>query len=262
MVVTKTPTNQYLIKLNYHEMNHAKMRLIQKEPMEAVIELMPNGDLIDVRYQESTEAAEVVDLIKNALHPDAAEDEKSKTINLKAIRDPKKRTKFFIELITNLYGHSYVDLKDLKVEYLEPEDADDLAETEDDESDSKKIPKKEEIKAKLKSVAMSGEGLLLSKEYHELVNSNFFLCRVVWIAEDETSATYRIKISAELGDPQEGTGFSYRVHGKWDKNDNGDFKKTIQSLKASEFPSINSAIEQSAFDAHATVMDEINTEEE
>jgi len=244
----KTSDSLYTIEIHYEDTFYDRTRLLQKEPRTARIHIERTADKLNLRVEDNEKAKEIAQAFTTSLAKEG--EEATKIIELSEIKQPRQRTAFFIELIKGIYAHELTDVSDLKVEYMSPVPGDGEAEEPSESTLASQRKKKTELKAKLKSAALSGSGLLFSREYQELVKSNFYLCKVVWTVDHTSAVGPRLALSAEFSEPDTGTGFRYAILGKWERNDEGDFKKTRIRLKPQEAKGYEDAIETAAFEAY------------
>lgn len=244
----KSTDNNYTIEISYEETFYDRTRLLQKEPKLARIHIERSADKLSLRVEDNDKAKQVAQALTTSLTKEGQEP--TKVIELSEIKQPRRRTAFFVELIKGIYAYDVADVSDVEVEHMMPTSNEGDADEDSAEAKAEAEKEKNALKSKLKSVAFSGSGLLYSREYQELIKSEFYLCKVVWTVDHQTSGGNRLALSAEFSEPDTGTGFRYAILGKWERNDEGELKKSRIRLKAEEAKKYEDAIETAAFDAY------------
>lgn len=241
--LTKSSENQYKLQVSYHENHWNKTRLLQTEPKVATVLMTRELDRVKCQVEDNAKARQIFNMLP-LTSPDSPVVE-SRSIDLSEVKTPKQRTALFIELIKSIYGHQLHDVSNVNVEYMKPTDE---AEDPTDEEAEKK--KREEIKSKLKSAALNGSGLLRDRRYQELVNSDYYLCKVAWTIDHDSGNGDRVALSAEFSEPENGKGFRYSVLGKWTRNSDGELKKTRERMPTEELKKMQDHVAQAAFEAY------------
>src|SRR5690606_13297245 len=102
--ITSTPkgTDQYLVNVNYTEIDHSKTRLIQRTKKEAGIEFYIENDKTRVRMPSNEKAKQIVDSLKTKLEAKKKSQIKAIQIDLSEFNSAESRTRFFTSLITKL----------------------------------------------------------------------------------------------------------------------------------------------------------------
>jgi hypothetical protein len=244
--LTKTAEDQYKLQVSYHENHWNKTRLLQTEPKTATILMTREPERVKCQVEDNAKARQIFNMLP-LTSPDSPTAE-SRSIDLSEIKTPKQRTALFVELIKSVYGHDLHDVSNVNVEYMRPTD-----ETDDPTDEEEEKKKKEEIKSKLKSAALNGSGLLRDRRYQELVNSDYYLCKVAWTVDHDSGNGDRVALSAEFSEPENGKGFRYSVLGKWSRNSDGELKKTRERMSADELKKMQEHVAQAAFDAYELV---------
>ncbi|RYF36434.1 MAG: hypothetical protein EOO38_27685 [Cytophagaceae bacterium] len=87
---------------------------------------------------------------------------------------------------------------------------DDLELDDDDDTAEKDVAKSEMINL-VKNVALTGNDLLVSKQYKQMEEDGFFITAIKWEATQTVHPFDKAEFEALFENAQEGTGFQYRA---------------------------------------------------
>jgi hypothetical protein len=243
--VTQTKEGRLQIKVVYTEPDFQRARLIQRRQKEAIIEIEAKGKDLDVRHTQNEKTQDILAELQSLLTPpDGADKPVLRTIELSGIRNHKQRTKFFINLFSGMEGFQLREVRDLKVDLLTGEEANDPAQPEEDQE---LRMSKEALKALVRKVALSGENILLSPQYQQLAKDGFFISKAIWTSMETAAKGRLFEFEAEFQNPQSASDFAYRVRGMYDRDKDGELVKAKTHVDDSEKDQLRSCLEAAAY---------------
>lgn len=199
------------IEIKYEEYNSNKSEFKQAVERHAVIEIDTSVDGISIRNPQN----KFIDSAKETLVDILAKNNGGaelivKEIQMRTLVNNKLRTQFFRNLLQSLAGYKFKDVTDVYVYNPKIKGA---ASDDDD------------IGIHITKASLKGEGLLSSPELKGLLETGFYVCRVVWttLAASEKSDVYELE--AQFSDPDNCEKFSYAVKGRYKLNDQGHHNK-------------------------------------
>lgn len=235
-------TDQYVVKVQYSEIDYSKTRLIQRKPKEADIEFIVEGDKTTVRMPANAKAKQIFDALKSRLDSQKKVDLPTILIELSEFGAAEPRTSFFTSLISSLPGFKLDNVTSVKVEPISKDGNDDALDLEDDQDMEQA---KQEALALVKKVALAGESLLASDEYQALQNKGFFITSIIWRAKQTTIPYPIVEFDAAFEEPHAGKGFKYSVRGALNFV-GGEYTQTLRPILDGDKQKFLSLIEQTA----------------
>jgi len=248
------------VTVGYSELDTSKTRLVQKTLREFSLEFeIGNAGEALVRHQDQPRAQEVLGSLVDLLATKPEESIEQTKIELFGIRDPARRTAFFLRLIKGVDGFTFEDVKavrasrfhDTSADSLPPEAADELSDQEpDDDPDREEVPTDEaQFIARVKEIALRGEGLLGTPQYEQLAEHGFFVRSIVWTSSEKKALGPRVEFEAGFDDAERGTGFTYMIRGIYSRRVDGEFKKSKATPELAERTRLLRLLETAARDA-------------
>ena len=234
--------DQYVINIQYSEIDYAKTRLVQRTPKEAGIEFHVEGDKTVIRMPANAKAKEIFGNLKDRLDGRKKTEIPTDLIEISEFSTSAQRTHFFTALISSLSGFKLDNVTSVKVEPIRKEAADDELDLEDDQS---KDLAKQEALALVRNVALKGESLLASEEYQSLQKKGFFITAIIWQAKQTKMPYSIVEFEAAFDDPSAGKGFKYSVRGALNFID-GEYTKTLRPISLEDRQEFLKIIEQTA----------------
>lgn len=250
-------TDQYVVNVNYSEIDYGKTRLVQRTSKEAKIEFHVEGNKTIIRMPANAKSKEIVGNLKNRLDAKTKAHIQAESIEISEFATAAQKTQFFTLLITTLKGFKLDNVTSVKVEPLKKEPEEDEIDLEDDQN---KEEAKQEALALVRNVALKGDSLLASEEYQSLQKKGFFITSIIWRSR-QTSMPYPIvEFEAAFEEPEAGKGFKYSIRGAQNFIDaDAAYTKTLRPIEAEEKQKLLSVVEQTASAVIAQIRAENNT---
>lgn len=245
-------SDQYIVNVEYSEIDYSKTRLVQRTQKTAGIEFHVEGDKTLIRMPSNSKAKEITNSLKHRLDGKKKIEIPVNLIELSDFSTSNERTRFFTELISTLYGFKLDNVTNVKVESMKNEETDDELELEDDQN---KEEAKQDALALIRNVALKGESLLASEEYQSLQNKGFFITSIIWRSKQMKTPYSIIEFEAAFEEPEEGKGFKYSVRGALNFID-GEYTKTLRPIDQDIKQELLSLIERTASIAISNIREE------
>jgi hypothetical protein len=225
------------------------------------------GDHFKVRHHENARALEILEAIEKKLLP-ATEAPRARHEIVVSGLSSAQRSQFFVEMARGIAGYELKDERGLQVD--RPLDGDSDEEDEEDEpveqavagngaksvSDRGKKEAKEQLKGLVKRALLHGTSLLMSQEYQAYSKSGYSLSKLIWTVKPKVGQGAMVEFGAEFRDGQAGTGFRYKVFGKFECYDDGTFAKSRRGVTGVERNTLLALLEDSAYSA----LEQVKTE--
>ena len=238
--------DQYVVNVQYSDVNYSKTRLVQRTPKEAGIEFHIEDGKTIIRMPSNAKARQVVDNIKGRLDGKKKKDIPLALIELTAFKTAAERTEFFTRLISTLKGFKLDNVTSVKVEPIKVLDAEGSGLSLDAGSDGEKSTHEEqEALALIRNVALKGETLLASQEYQSLLKKGFFITSIVWRSKQTDFPYPIVEFEAAFEEPDTGKGFKYAVRGALNFAE-GEYTKTLRPIEDETKQKYLSLLEQTA----------------
>lgn len=235
-------TDGLVMNVEYDDMDYSRTRLIQRQRMDATIEFIQQGGKTIVRLPASAKSKQIVENLTGRIESRRRAPIAREAIELDADFTADERTTFFMRLISQLPGHTLNGVTNLKIApSLRPEGELD----EDDLDEDARAEASQELLVIVRSMALSGENLIASKEYMSLKERGFYITSVTWKTK-QTANSYDIPhLHAEFEDGENGKGFKYSVKGAYRFQD-GEYTRTARPVDNGERESLYQLIESAA----------------
>jgi hypothetical protein len=192
--------NSVVLIATYIDIDLSRTELKQRTVRKCEIELQADGDNTIVRMPATEKGREITDKFKMLLSEIKDEKFEEEMISLENIINPEARSFFFDTLIKSIPGYQFDDVTNVNVCH----EIDTLEEEDDDERSS-------HIAGFIKNAALTGEGVLVSKEFKQLHSDGFFISKIVWTVIDPLPDGDKIELEAQFGNPKSCTDFKYLV---------------------------------------------------
>lgn len=199
------------IEIKYEEYNNNKSEFKQTVERHAVIEIESSTDGLLIRSPQNKFVDAAKGVLVDLLAKNSAAQLLIEEIQMRTLLDNKLRTQFFRNLLQGLAGYRFKDVTDV---YVYNPKVKGSASGEDDD-----------IGIHITKASLKGEGLLSSPELKGLLESGFYVCKVIWttVAASEKSDVYELE--AQFSDPENCDKFSYSTKGRYKLNDQGHHNK-------------------------------------
>jgi hypothetical protein len=215
-----------VMTVEYDDMDYSRTRLIQRQRLDSTIEFIQKGDKTVVRLPASPKSKQIVEDLTGRIESRRRAPIVREAIELDADFTADERTTFFMRLISELPDHKLNGVTNLKIA-PSPRVDDDL--DEDDLDEDATAEARQELLVIVKSMALSGENLIASKEYMSLRDRGFFITSVTWKTK-EVKPSYDIPhLHAEFEDGENGKSFKYSVKGVY-RFQEGEYTKTARPV--------------------------------
>ncbi len=235
-------TDGLVMNVEYADMDYSRTRLIQRQRQDATIEFFQQGGKTIVRLPASEKSKRIVEDLTGRIESRRRAPITREAIELDADFTADERTMFFMRLISELPGHRLYGVTNLKIApSLRPE-----AELDEDDLDEDvRAEASEELLVIVRSMALSGENLIASKEYLSLKERGFYITSITWKTR-QTTIPYDIPhLHAEFEDGENGKSFKYSVKGAY-RFQEGDYTKTARPVDDGERESLYQLVESAA----------------
>jgi hypothetical protein len=190
----------------YSEFDLSRTTLAQRQDKVANLDFRVEDDAVVIRFPANDKGRELVEILIEKL-----ESKKKSSVPQErvAVEDlsPEDRTRFFINLVTKMPGFRLDSVTKLKVS-SESMTIDDLDSDEDDDTTDQEAAKSAMINL-VTNVALSGNDLLVSKQYRQMEEDGFFITSIKWEATQTVHPFDKAEFEALFENAQEGTGFQY-----------------------------------------------------
>lgn len=217
------------VKVLFTETDPSKTRALQRRERNLTIRITKAGDTFKVQHDDNPRAQKIVDRIESELASVSTTPPTREVIDVSGLSS-SQRDAFFTKMAKGLTGYDVDDVQDLKVERLDGLPADELAEDSEPAGDTIAGSEFEGI---VKKAVLSGTGLLMSKDYVRYSREGFCISKMVWTVQESATVADIIELMAEFrGD--NGTEFRYDVCGRYERDENGDVKKTRVPVRGAE----------------------------
>ena len=254
VVTHQEGTNQYVVQVQYSEIDHSKTRLIQRKPKVADIQFIVENNKTIVRMPANSKALKTFENLKSRLEQRKKSELAMIQIDLSEFGRAESKTQFFTSLISSVSSFALDNVTSVRVEPIRKESDEDAIDLDDDQEQEQA---KQEALALVKKVALSGEDLLLSEEYQSLRKKGFFITSIIWRAKQKNAPHSIIEFEAAFEDPHAGTGFKYAVRGELRMLRAGEYTKTLRAIDDEHKQYLLSSLEKTA----AAVMLELRQNE-
>jgi hypothetical protein len=253
----KKKGNIYEMEVTHVEIDTTKQKAFQRRQLTSKLEFEQIGDRLDVRHHQNDTCKAIANQVIELLQKHTKSDLKSTSIELTGIRDPVKRTAFFLSLTHKVKEFRHIDVIDLKVSNRFPEVAPATknvpsATDDNEENESKEETQEEaEIKSLVKHAALSGQGLLTSELYKKLRETGYYLSNVIWSAKELKGEERLVEFVSGFGKPVEALDFYYDVRKIYPRDDEADQTKTQGELLSLDRTRLRRLLEIAAYESLA-----------
>ncbi|MBR8049439.1 hypothetical protein LGM69_30485 [Burkholderia multivorans] len=235
-------TDGLVMNVEYDDMDYSRTRLIQRQRQDATIEFFQQGGKTIVRLPASEKSKRIVEDLTGRIESRRRTPLVREAIELDADFTADERTTFFMRLISELPGHRLYGVTNLKIApSLRPEDELD----EDDLDEDVRAEASEKLLVIVRSMALSGENLIASKEYLSLKERGFYITSITWKSR-QTTIPYDVPhLHAEFEDGENGRNFKYSVKGTY-RFQEGEYTKTARPVDDGERENLYQLVESAA----------------
>ncbi|MCO1380739.1 hypothetical protein [Burkholderia multivorans] len=235
-------TDGLVMNVEYDDMDYSRTRLIQRQHQDATIEFFQQGGKTIVRLPASEKSKRIVEDLTGRIESRRRAPIVREAIELDADFTADERTTFFMRLISELPGHRLYGVTNLKIApSLRPEDELD----EDDLDEDVRAEASEKLLVIVRSMALSGENLIASKEYLSLKERGFYITSITWKSR-QTTIPYDVPhLHAEFEDGENGRNFKYSVKGTY-RFQEGEYTKTARPVDDGERENLYQLVESAA----------------
>jgi hypothetical protein len=235
----KRGANKLVMQLDYNEYDYSRTRLIQRQPKEATLEFVTEGDVTTVRMPANAKARSVLEDIRKSLEEIKKTAIEAQQIELSELTESEDRTMFFMGLIESIPDYTLQTVTNIKVT------SDHSNENEEFDSEDADEPASQEMLAVVHSVALNGENLVASPEYQQLRAGGFYITAITWRSKCDNIPFDLVQFEASFENPEEGTGFRYNVRVANKKAD-GEYVKNFKTADEDDRTKLFALIESSA----------------
>lgn len=218
-----------VINTEYDEYDYSKTRLIQRQRKDASIHMESKNGQTVIRMPASEKALNIVELIKDKVETFKKIEIPLKKIEVENLLNPEERNRFFLKLISDIEDFELLTVTNLKVDKFEDEDTSE----EDEEEENLEI--KQNMIGVIESAVFSGQNLVASEQYVQLIEDGFFITSITWRAKQKKDPYHLVQFETSFENGRQGTGFKYsakysnRIANSTDYTKN--FKPTDGDLK-------------------------------
>ncbi|MGK5083085.1 hypothetical protein WDW37_07240 [Bdellovibrionota bacterium FG-1] len=273
--IHKGDDDKVTIKVSYTDFEPSRTRLSQRVQRDLLMEIEKTEDGYVFRHNANERGREIVSKIIEKLPRELEAPVVPERLSLAGIKDPAKRTEFFLHLIQNLQGFKLVNVTSVSVDRVAAEEDDhskfeaelgsgSLVDQDDfesegstpDENAEETVEETAAMLSVVRKVALHGENLLGSPQFDQLKKDRFFLSRAVWRSSESRQGGNELDFEADFEDAKNCAGFRYNVLGIYSRKTRGnqEVKKTRAAVAASDRAKYLSLIERAAKAAHLAVV--------
>ncbi|EKJ93002.1 hypothetical protein C241_27300, partial [Bradyrhizobium lupini HPC(L)] len=192
----------------YSEFDLSRTTLAQRQDKTATLDFRVEDDGVIIRFPANDKGRELVDILIEKLESKKKSAVPQERVTVEDL-SPEDRTRFFVNLVTRMSGFRLDTVTKLKVSSASME-IDSLDADEDDDTAEQDVAKSEMINL-VKNVALTGNDLLVSKQYKQMEEDGFFITAIKWEATQTVHPFDKVEFEALFENGQDGTGFQYRA---------------------------------------------------
>ncbi|PYJ10656.1 MAG: hypothetical protein DMF06_05560 [Verrucomicrobia bacterium] len=210
----QNPSGLIDVDIEYTHVDPTRMMAMQREQRHIQVEIENVGGKVEIHYNNNDRAVEVVEQFVSFVRASVDENLTATKIELRDIRDPVKRTEFFLELMHRMQGFRVTDVKDLKVDHRFPEAPstnEDVQEEGEEQTEDINTLEGEQVKGLVRNAVLHGESLLTSELYRRLRETGYYIASSTWSAKEDKGEERIVEFTAGFSDPVAGTGFAFDV---------------------------------------------------
>jgi hypothetical protein len=228
----------YIVEVRYTEVDYKRAEFSQLQKRNGVIEISRHKDKTVVRSSKSHYMDEAREELVAQILGETSKPLERREVSLAHFVDPRVRSQFFYDLMTELPGFVRKDVTDVFVFKPRPEVPQSADGVEDDDDQAE--PHVERVL--LKGVGVSQSDLLrqLTKE------RDYYIAKVGWVVNKTLGAGGSYEVEATFADPADCTGFSYLLRGVYDLGEDGKTSKKRRPPTKDEIKDITKVIEEKA----------------
>lgn len=228
----------YIIEVRYTEVDYKRTEFSQLQKRNGIIEVSKDKDKTVVRSSKSHYMDEAREELVAQILSEASKPLERREVSLAHFVDPRVRSQFFYDLMTELPGFVRKDVTDVFVFKPRPEAA--LPVDGSDEDTDQSEPHVERVL--LKGVGVSQSDLLrqLTRE------RDYYIAKVGWVVNRTLGSGGSYEIEATFADPKDCTGFSYLLRGVYDLGEDGKTSKKRRPPTKDEIKDVAKVIEEKA----------------
>lgn len=281
--IHKGDDDKVTIKVSYTDFEPSRTRLSQRVQKDLLMEIEKTDEGYVFRHNANERGREIVSKIIEKLPRDQDKAVVPERISLAGIKDPAKRTEFFLHLMQNLQGFKLVNVTSVSVDRVATEENEhssfesevghfssedqekseyDLEPSEEDSEEDLEEDLEETVEetaamlSVVRKVALHGENLLSSPQFNQLKSDRFFLSRAVWRSSETRQSGNELDFEADFEDAKNCSAFRYNVLGIYSRKTRGsqEIKKTRTAVLASDRAQYLTLIEKAAKAAHRAVV--------
>jgi hypothetical protein len=232
----------FVMNVEYDEMDYSRTRLIQRQRHDATIEFFQQNGKTIVRLPASEKSKSIVNDLTERLEKLRTSPIVRHSIELDAEFTADERTIFFTRLISELTDFKLSSVTNLKIAPSAlPNGELDATDLDDDEREEAN----REMLVIVRSMDLSGENLIVSKEYQSLRSRGFYITSITWKAHQTIPPYDGPHLHAEFGDGLSGKNFKYSVKGAY-RFQEGSYTKTARPVTEAERVMLYELVETTA----------------
>ncbi|QWT19517.1 hypothetical protein KPL74_17435 [Bacillus sp. NP157] len=206
----KRGTTELIMAVGYEETEYSRTRLLQKTLRDAELSFSNEGGKTVVRIPATEKSRTIVAQINRILSETSRPKISTSEIRVSHLGTPEARTAFFTSLIVSIAGHKLQTVTRVRVATLQAgtAHADDL-----DVAIEENKAAEQEMLGIVKHVALSGDNLVASSMFQDLIAKGFFVTSISWRAVRNEKPPHILSLEAAFEGKADGTGFKYGVTG-------------------------------------------------
>lgn len=207
------------IKVEYVEPDLGATRVLQHRVRDAIITLQLSGNSVQVEHTDSDKTLAILEDFTKRLEDKVSGEIGVTEVDISSIRSPSARTGFFETMIKGLRDATVHDVTSIKICRKASFDLpDDEVELDEDEIEA--------AEKRIRKAMLSGGGALDSEEFARLKELGYFVTSATWQCDDTAGDRPRVEMLAEFHHGADGRRFRIAVLGIWERDDEGDIKKS------------------------------------
>lgn len=225
------------LQIQYSVIDYKKNEFNQVQVRDGIIEWIPSADGYTVRNTHNEYINNIRDDLIFKLESSIGSSLVRKEVSLFDVPSYNERSRFFLDLMSELPGFSRRDVTDVYVYKARPEYVD--AEDEGLSGD--------EVDTHVERVLLRGNGVTRSEILNGLDKQGYYIVKVGWTTSKLFGQGEEYDIEAAFADPKDCTGFSFLLRGVYPIID-GKLSPRRRSAFTNEIEEVSRAVEKKALE--------------
>lgn len=223
------------INVKYTTINYKRSEFSQVQIRDGTIDFVQARSGYTVRNTQNDYINSVRDSLIGKIGKIEGVELETTAVSLFDVPTSKLRTRFFIDLISDISGFKQDDVSNVYVYKSRPDS--DNEEDEEDESDTI------DSETHIERVLLRGQGVTRSELLQELLEvEDYYITKISWTMDEIKGTKHRYEIEAAFSNPKDCTGFSFLLKNIY-RYDRGNILSTRQTPSTLDISKISKVIE-------------------